>query len=167
MVNPELHSSLYVTSGTQQEMFGVMCLEKKIEFAQRYLKIHCKSTLVQMRIEPGSSLWGKHKNQRSVNCLLLENIRSNCSLPHFFFTQGPQKSWTFPRVSGWNPDPSEIKRTFSVDLNRARISPVVIQDGEIIWNNLLFRKTLGNLCNSLQKAPTHESHSKYWYSLIL
>lgn len=55
MVNPELHSSLYVTSGTQQEMFGVMCLEEKIEFAQRYLKIHCKSTLVQMRIEPGSS----------------------------------------------------------------------------------------------------------------
>lgn len=56
MVNPELHSSLYVTSGTQQEMSGVMCLEKKIEFAQRYLKIHCKSTLVQMRIESGSSL---------------------------------------------------------------------------------------------------------------
>lgn len=56
MVNPELHSSLYITSGTQHEMFGVMCLDKKIEFAQRYLKIHCKSTLVQMRIEPGSSL---------------------------------------------------------------------------------------------------------------
>lgn len=56
MVNPELHSSLYVTSGTQQEMFGVMCLAKKIEFAQRYLKIHCKSTLVQMGIELGSSL---------------------------------------------------------------------------------------------------------------
>lgn len=56
MVNPDLHSSLYVTSGTQQEMFGVMCFDKKIEFAQRYLKIHCKSTLVQMRIEPGWSL---------------------------------------------------------------------------------------------------------------
>lgn len=55
-VNPELHSSPYITSGTQQEMFGVMCLDKKIEFAQRYLKIHCKSTLVKMRIEPGSSL---------------------------------------------------------------------------------------------------------------
>lgn len=55
MVDPEPHSSLYVTSGTQQEMSGVMCLDK-IEFAQRYLKIHCKSTLVQMRIEPGSSL---------------------------------------------------------------------------------------------------------------
>lgn len=53
MVNPELHSSLNVTSGTQQEMFGVMCLDKTIEFAQRYLKIHCKSTRVQMRIEPG------------------------------------------------------------------------------------------------------------------
>lgn len=55
MVDPEPHSSLYVTSGTQQEMSGVMCLDK-IEFAQRYLKIYCKSTLVQMRIEPGSSL---------------------------------------------------------------------------------------------------------------
>lgn len=55
-VDPELHSSLYVTSGTQQEMSGVMCLDKKIEFAQRYLKIHCKSILVQMRIEPGSLL---------------------------------------------------------------------------------------------------------------
>lgn len=58
VVNPDLHSSLYATSVTQQGMFGVMCLDKKIDFAQRYLKIHCKSTLVQLRIESGSSLRG-------------------------------------------------------------------------------------------------------------
>lgn len=58
VVNPDLHSSLYATSVTRQEMFGVTCLDKKIDFAQRYLKIHCKSTLVQLRIESGSSLRG-------------------------------------------------------------------------------------------------------------
>jgi len=56
IVNPELHSSPYATSHTQQEVSGVMCLDKKINFAQRYLKIHCKSTLVQTRVESGSSL---------------------------------------------------------------------------------------------------------------
>lgn len=56
MVNPELHSSLYATSVTQQEMFGVTCLNKKIDFAQRYLKIHCRSRLGQMRVESGSLL---------------------------------------------------------------------------------------------------------------
>lgn len=58
VVNPDLHSSLYATSVTQQGMFGVTCLDKKIDFAQRYLKIHCKATLVQLRIESGSSLRG-------------------------------------------------------------------------------------------------------------
>lgn len=56
MVNPELHCSVYATSVAQQEMFGVAYLDKKIDFAQRDLKIHCKSTLVQMRVEFGSLL---------------------------------------------------------------------------------------------------------------
>ena len=52
----KFNSSPYTTSVTQQEMFGVMCFDKKIDFAQKYLKIHCKSTLMQMRIESGSLL---------------------------------------------------------------------------------------------------------------
>lgn len=56
MVNPELHSSLNAAPVAQQEMSGITCLGEKIDFAQRYLKIHSKFTLVQMRIESGASL---------------------------------------------------------------------------------------------------------------
>lgn len=54
--NPKLCSSLFATTVTWQETVGVTCLDKKIDFARRYLKIYRKSASVQIRVEPSSSL---------------------------------------------------------------------------------------------------------------
>lgn len=103
-VNPELHSSLFITSGTQQEMFGVMCLAKKIEFTQWYLKIHCKSTLVQMRIEPGSSLSEANIKIRGewIACCwkISVQLQSSSLLSHLVTTEELNTSQCL-RVKSW------------------------------------------------------------------